>query len=658
MSRPLATVHVGFGSTWQTEDADIDWTDVTDRVMDRRQAVTCGRGSNSSKEGPDTGDLQLVLRNSDRELDPLNTAGDLFGQLRPGVPVKIEAQSVEPLHWGAEPLLWDAEPLVWTSAIYPVWRGTVKAWPQRYDRGNKIAYVPIEAYDGFDKLARAKTARTVLEAEILADDPVAYWKLDEQSGRIMVDTSGSGCHGIYDNATLGEDPLILDDTGASIFCAHVGDNRGQYKGGNLPTAAPVTLEAWVRLDRDLAEKHTILVAQRDTAFGSSLGMLVETSALGSPDGELVVDFRGLGGFYKVRGHTRIDDGEVHHVAMTMASTAAADIKLYVDGVLQTKTVISGTTGGTWSGHHIWCIGNVAASSLFDFGLEGWIDEVAIYDQALSATRILDHYDAGADAFTGQRSDARIDWMLDQIGWPSDLRDLETGRSQLGPATFEPGDKALEYLRLIARTEDGTLYVTADGKIRLLDRYWRYLDPAATVPQIVLTDDGTGIGVATFELDPDDEELLVNVARYTRRGGAQQIAVDQTSTETFGEAELQLTDFLHQSDAETAALAQWTVSTRGLPVPRVRSALIRVHKAPSADQLALLALDIGHRVTCIRTPQGVGTPFTIDCIVAGIRHEITAVEWLTELYLAPAPDVTVELFTLGTSELGGTDILAY
>ena len=660
MTRPGLAVYVGFDATWQTPEASIVWTELTGRLMDRRSPIETTRGATAANDEPDTGSIDLVLRNSDRHLDTHHSTGPFFGKLKAGVPMKVEAHISDvadgDLTWDVDELTWDGDPLIWASSSFPVARGTIKAWPQRYDRGNQVAVVPIEAFDGFDKLARARTERSVLETEVLADGPVAYWKLDERSGGVMVDSSGNGRNGIYDNAVLGEAPLVLDDTGASLRCEHVGDNRGQYKGGDLPTAPPVSIEAWVKFERNLTETHMIVCCQRDNALGSALLLKVDTS-IESPNGELVLHFYGLGG-YRIRGHTRVDDGEPHHVVATIASTAASDITLYVDGVKQTQTVVAGTAGATWGGHHLWCVGNVAAASSFDFGIGGWVDEVAIYDTVLTPARIEAHYDAGATAFSGQRSDLRTAWVLDQIGWPADRRDLEPGRSLLGPATFTSSDKALGYLRLIAQTEDAPIFMTAEDKVRSLDRYWRYLDPAATVAQLTLTDDGTGIGVATFELDPEDDELLVNAARFTRRGGAQQIDVDETSRGSYGEAELQRTDLLHQTDAETLGLAQWTTATRSEPVPRVRSALIRLHKAATDDQRALLGLDLGHRITCSRTPQGVGSAFSIDCVVAGIRHEITAVEWLMELYLAPAPDNTVELFTLGTSQLGGTHILAH
>ena len=159
MTRPALRVYVGFGSTWQTEPASIVWTDITSEVMDRRQAVGIRRGASAAYGLPDTGQLDLTLRNHDRRFDPLNTAGIYYGSLKPGVPIKVECEidtgGAGALLWDVDALLWDIDPLLWNAGSLPLWWGSVRSWPQRYDRGNRTATVPVVAFDGFDKLARA-----------------------------------------------------------------------------------------------------------------------------------------------------------------------------------------------------------------------------------------------------------------------------------------------------------------------------------------------------------------------------------------------------------------------------------------------------------------------------------------------------------------------
>lgn len=653
---PWVTVEVGYGSTWQTEPGSITWTDETARVLvDGR--VRCTRGASSARGKVDVGTAEFSLLNTDRRFDPTHATGDLFGQLLPGTPVRLLAWPVDQLLMVAgQIVLVDGLPVTTGSSI-ELWSGTVPSWPQRYDKSNRHAWCPINAWDRFDKLSRAKIPRSVLEAEVLADSPDAYWRLDETAETDgMLDSSGNYNHGDYDNVAFG-DPLVFDDFGGAISTSHVGDSRGRYVGSTLPQAAPVTLEAWVQFDRELSEWHTFITNVRDYAAGSGVWLGVRTSADGSPDGELVIDFRGLGGFLKARGTTRIDDNEVHHVVMTMASNAAADIKLYVDGVEETKTVVSGTTGGSWPNHLIWAVGNFPDNGAGDFGLGGAIDEVAVFPSALSAARVLAHYEAGSAPLLNDRTDERITWVLDEIGWPAGFRDLSQGRSLLGAAQLRAGDNALQYLRSIEATEDGLLFIGPDGSLSFHDRFWRYLETVATVSQFTFTDQDGDQGYAEFQLDLDDE-LLVNVARLTRRGGREQVSVDATSVAAYGEAETVVTDLLSTTDAQVKSLADWLVATRSNPLPRVPSIRIPLHRYSAADQATVLGLDLGHRVTVNRTPQGVGSQIDLDFLVEGVSHDIGFNEWWVTLFVSPTPDEVQELFILGSSELGGTDVLAH
>lgn len=652
---PWVTVEVGYGSTWQTEPGDITWTDETAKVLvDHR--VRCQRGASSARGKVDVGTAEFSLKNGDRRFDPTHTTGDLFGQLLPGTPVRLLAWPVDQLLMVAgQIVLVDGLPVTTGSSI-ELWSGTVPAWPQRYDKSNRFAWCPVSAWDRFDKLSRAKIPRSVLEAEVIADTPDAYWRLDERAEADgMLDSSGNYNHGDYDNVTFSES-LVFDE-GGSITTTHVGDSRGRYIGSNLPQAAPLTIEAWVQFDRAAAEIHTFVTNARDYGAGSGVWFGVERSTHGSPNGEVVIEFRGLGGFYKARGSTRIDDGERHHVAMTMASTAAADIKLYVDGVEETKTLISGTTGGTWTNHLIWAVGNYPDNGAGDFGLGGAIDEVAVYPAALSSARIAAHYSAGSDPLLNERTDERITWILDEIGWPTGFRNLEQGRSLLGAAELRAGDSALTYLRSVEATEDGLLFIGPDGSLAFHDRYWRYLETAATVSQFAFTDQDGDQGYAEFQLDLDDE-LLVNVARLTRRGGREQVSVDTSSVATYGEAEVVVSDLLSTTDAQVKSLADWLVATRSNPLPRVPSIRIPLHRYSATDQATVLGLDLGHRVTVNRTPQGVGAQIDLDFIVEGVSHDVGYNEWWVNLFVSPTPTDVQELFTLGSSELGGTHVLAH
>lgn len=632
----LPTLSVEFSPTTGPFDTPV-WVDITSRVLSLEW--TDGKQADLDEFAP--GEATVVLSNHDRLFDPEYAAGTYFGNLLPRVPFRIRATH--------------------SAVTYDLFYGFVEdGWGQ--DQAPPAwATCEVRLVDLLAVLAGYKL-RSVFSSEVLADTPEAYWTLDESEGTVMHDRSGNGADGHYDNVEQGVDPLIIDAQGKAIEVAHVGDNRGEFKGTNLPTEAPVTLEAWVNFERDLTEIHTILVAQRDSAFGSSLWLMVERSGFGSPDGEVVIEFAGLGGFYKARGDATIDDGETHHVVMTMESTAAADIKLYVDGVEQTKTLISGTTGGTWTGHHIWCVGNVAASSLFDFGLGGIIDEVAVYPSALSAARVLAHYEAGSQGLAGYMSGEQIEWVLDAIGVPSTMHDLDTGVSIMGPLE-STGRDALDVLREIAATEQGDLYVAHHdgGKLRFRDRYASFQDTRSTVTQATFSDDGAVADASaarvvpgTLQVEPNGVAGIINRTAVSWRGGEE--IIDESAGSRYGPRGRSVATQA-SSSLVAAGIGQWIVNRNSTPQARIKALQIDPGSNHTEFPYAL-GTRIADRVAYRSLPQSVGSATTKALEVLGRRHAVAGLDWVTTFYLTEAPNLGVDLFTLGTSELGDPDILAY
>lgn len=654
MIAPRLILEVGYGATWQTEPESIQWVDETARVNDRRQVVEIVRGASSARGVVDTGELKLTLNNQDRRFDPLYTDGPLYGLLVPGVPIRVLAQVAGvllPIYDDEDPIYEDDAPVVaeWETAV-PVWSGTVASWPQRYDRGNTWATVPLQCFDRFDKLARAKIPRSVLEREILADGPVGYWPLDETSGRTMVDRSGHQRDGEYIYGTTALAGSVETPAGATVRGLELdGEHRGVVvDSGARPDSPPMTVEALVLPEfADANANNVYRLGNGNTDKGLVVAATDTGVAVRSyfPPGRLLLV-------------TDFEAPTLRHLAVRLTPTVLA---AYADGVqigfttaavgvpdivAEAVTAIGGS-GGLLRGS--------MARQTNQY--TGFLGHVAVYDRDIGTARLRAHAQAALAPLEGQRTDERIDWILDEIGWPAGLRRLEPGRTLLGAATFQPGDGALQYLRLLEATEDGRLFIAADGSLVFHDRYWPWLAPEATISQVTFTDQPGGACYADFQLDLDDD-LIVNVARFTRRGGVEQVATDPASIAVHGEAEEQRSDLLVATDAQARSLAEWTVATRSVPQPRVPSIRIALHTYAGPDQEAVLALDLGHRVTVERTPQGVGDPISLDFLVEGIRHEVAHRQWWVDLYVSPAPQATAALFTLSESELSGPDILAH
>ncbi|HYL57485.1 MAG TPA: LamG-like jellyroll fold domain-containing protein [Candidatus Acidoferrales bacterium] len=98
-------------------------------------------------------------------------------------------------------------------------------------------------------------------------------------------------------------------------------------------------------------------------------------------------------YISVRGGTHLNDGNLHHVAMTYdGSSTAAGVKLYVDGVEETEVVQEDTLGThsiTNSAH--FTIGSRDAGGV---PFNGDVDEVEVADSELSASEVQAIFNAG------------------------------------------------------------------------------------------------------------------------------------------------------------------------------------------------------------------------------------------------------------------------
>lgn len=494
---------------------------------------------------------------------------------------------------------------------------------------------------------------TAYDAEILSDNPVAFWKLDEADGTQMADSSGHGRHGLYDNAVLGQDPLVFGD-GHSVDFPHVGDHRGRWSGEGLPVAAPCSLEAWVQTDRDALAIKSIIVVQRDASLGQRLWLGIQTSAGGSPNGEIVIDFAGLGTGYKARGHSRVDDDQPHHIVATIAGNTAAEVLLYVDGVPQTKTTISGTNPGSWPSLLLWTIGNYTDNGFGDFGLDGLVDEPAVYSYVLTAEQVRDHYEAGTTAFA-EASGERVDRVLDILGVPSSMRDIATGDTTVGPAAYG-GSNAGAYLQAVVESEQGYLYVNHrnGGRITYRGRFSRYTEPRSTASLATFSDSATAS--LHYErnglvIDPKNSRSLVNVVDVNWRGGTVQ-ARNQSSIDRYGAKSRKLTTEAPSPEAGLSA-GDWVINRNSEPRERVRSFKLNPGADARLRQVAR-SLRIGDRVTFGRHPQQVGAATLVDLFVEGYTNEFTrGVEWTSDVRASAADTGDVAIW--GTSTWGETAI---
>ena len=223
--------------------------------------------------------------------------------------------------------------------------------------------------------------------------PVAVWHLDEAAGQVAFDSSGGGHHGRLGTSTEAD---AADPTWIPGF---IGSGALRFDGvddfvdfGSVPMFTH-TLEAWVRTSA-IPTSVQFFFGPEGTSTGGchfGAGLLIAFGPQGAFD--YVVGPEGCGNDVAITGGPPPLPETWHHVAGTWDGVTDT-MKLYVDGCL----VATGTQ------RYFDLFPRVTAGALFSFQFSapffffaGDLDELRIWDVALSAAEIATHAGLDSDA---------------------------------------------------------------------------------------------------------------------------------------------------------------------------------------------------------------------------------------------------------------------
>lgn len=207
---------------------------------------------------------------------------------------------------------------------------------------------------------------------VLADQPLAYYRLAELTGDVAEDASGNERHGLY----VGQFAYHLDGPASSSFAGRA-INRGVHSvGGRLETpfrlAEPYTVELWFwnGLVNDAREITGTLLSVGDDA-------LVLTGNEDKRPGRLR--------FGDARGQTDIDRYTWNHVVLVRDGDRAT---VYLNGSLTAELTAD---VGAQDRDTLPLVIGAAPDNRANF--EGRFDEVAVYPRALDVEDVVRHFRA-------------------------------------------------------------------------------------------------------------------------------------------------------------------------------------------------------------------------------------------------------------------------
>lgn len=381
--------------------------------------------------------------------------------------------------------------------------------------------------------------------ETLADctpditETIAYWPLDEESGATtFVDVVGTN------NGTCSGDACPAADAGKvdGAFTFNSAQNDG------ITVAAPdldvfdwlgnesFSIEVWVKMTQSCETENRVFIGRYPilSPLGKAswwVGCTYDSVNLRSVANFNLRDTNGI--YRSTTGTSQINDGAWHHI-VAVRDNATDENRLYVDGTLETTTN-SPTYNGTFESD-----GAVTMGYYIDVGsyqLSGTLDNIAIFDRALTAEEITDHYNEGKgqslcndppeafdDVLTATDEDTPLDFTAAELlandsdpeGSIPTIDSIDTASSQGGTITDNGGGS---YTYTPAADFFGTdtfTYTITDGTLTDTATVSVTVNPVNDPPEVAnpgnqTNDEGETVSLAISASDVDSDTLAYSAA---------------------------------------------------------------------------------------------------------------------------------------------------
>jgi fibronectin type 3 domain-containing protein len=228
-------------------------------------------------------------------------------------------------------------------------------------------YYKVQAEDAAGNLSAASNQATATVTQAAPTGLVAAYGFDEGSGTTTADRSGNNNTGTLSNATWSTsgkfgNALFFNGTSARV---NVNDSS------SLDLTSGMTLEAWVKPTLANTTFQTVLLKAQS---GNLVYSLYSNTDTGKPDTEAII-----GGSAKVLGAP--SSPPIGSWSYLTATYDGSNLRLFLNGTQIAQQAVSGSittsTGAL----------GIGGNSVWGEWFNGWIDEVRIYNRALSASEI-------------------------------------------------------------------------------------------------------------------------------------------------------------------------------------------------------------------------------------------------------------------------------
>lgn len=622
---PGCRVEVAWTTPPRTRPADADFTRI-DEVTPLRRLKT-KRGARIKVAELEAGEATFTHDNRTRALDPSNTASPWAPNVKPRRRIRAILEPVG-------------------EAARTLWTGFIERLPIGWEVGD--GWAEVTAVDLLSLIAGDTLPPSVLHRTVIDTAPVAYWPLTETSGSTADDVIGTR-DGVYLNGDAAAVDVVPYAAGGQGFSIWSTDDRlpRLMRAPMVCDTAEWALGFWYQADiqypNDAAFESSVTTSEvwKATKADDSVILFRIINEPGTDRGRLYVIWydNATAEYWESRSAAvNIIDGAPHFV---FAQATGSQIDVYVDGVLGNSLT---TTSGTPSplGTATALIGNEIAA-LQSVHTSRWhAAHYAYWNRTLTAAEIADIYAAGVNPWDGDRTDERLERILDLAGIDAGDRDIAAGTAYCAPARLDGGN-LVEYLRKIVATEPGgAMFVNADGQIAFRPAVANDPTPLATF----VGDPDVDAGTPYADIAPDYSlDRVVNIAEVTRENEVTQRTKNVDSVDEFGPLGVQLATLHRTASGARGAGARLTNRYRA---PRLVLRSVELNgRRDDVPPVDTLDRDIGDPVLAIARPTGGGDPIEQLARIESVDHDLDWQAHTWQIDYGLAEHVVLPLFEWDT-----------
>lgn len=329
------------------------------------------------------------------------------------------------------------------------------------------------------------------------------------------------------------------------------------------------------------------------------------------------------------------------------------------GATQLTPMVRVRATATWAGVAYRLFTMLTDKFIPDYTEPAW-STTTVY--ATDAFKVLNSYNRTAVGAVGASEDtgARISRILDSIDWPTDDRDIAVGESVVQATTL--AGVALSELQQVAVSEQGDLYLDADGHVVFRNRHAMFTSARSATSQMTFGEAGAASGEVPYVNAPvnSSDDMTANLVTAIRIGGATQLATDPTSIVRYLTKSYSAPyDLWLTTDADVLQWTRAVLYQAKDPELRFEQVSLNLPRAGTGDIVwpLVLARELADRVTVTRRPPGGGTN-TRDVFIRGIDMNSDGADWKVSFAFQSA--ARYQFWTIGDPILGviGSNAIAY